>query len=69
MYVRAVTMFSCLCVVVTCCAPLVAVNERLGVGASIQERTLEMLRESSRRIAALTANWIRVGFCQGNFNR
>ena len=27
-----------------------------------------MLRESSRRIAKMTADWIRVGFVQGNFN-
>jgi uncharacterized protein YdiU (UPF0061 family) len=29
---------------------------------------IEFLRRSSQRIAELTANWIRVGFCQGNFN-
>ncbi len=29
---------------------------------------LEFLCCSSERIAELTANWIRVGFCQGNFN-
>ena len=29
---------------------------------------LEFLKCSSERIATLTANWIRVGFCQGNFN-
>ncbi len=29
---------------------------------------IEFLRASSQRIAELTANWIRVGFCQGNFN-
>lgn len=27
-----------------------------------------MLQEAARRIAALTADWIRVGFVQGNFN-
>lgn len=29
---------------------------------------LEFLRQSSIRIAELTSEWIRVGFCQGNFN-
>jgi len=29
---------------------------------------LDILKEASVRIAELTANWIRVGFCQGNFN-
>jgi uncharacterized protein YdiU (UPF0061 family) len=29
---------------------------------------LDFLRRSSARIAELTANWLRVGFCQGNFN-
>ena len=29
---------------------------------------LEFLRRSSTRIAELTSEWIRVGFCQGNFN-
>lgn len=29
---------------------------------------LEMLEQSGRAIATMTANWIRVGFCQGNFN-
>lgn len=36
--------------------------------AALQQRMLSMLREASRRIAVLTAGWIRVGFCQGNFN-
>lgn len=31
-------------------------------------RILRMLGASQQRIAALTADWIRVGFCQGNFN-
>jgi uncharacterized protein YdiU (UPF0061 family) len=33
-----------------------------------QTDVINMLRESSRRISSLTASWIRVGFCQGNFN-
>ena len=34
----------------------------------IGTRILRMLGASQQRIAALTADWIRVGFCQGNFN-
>jgi uncharacterized protein YdiU (UPF0061 family) len=33
-----------------------------------QSICLEMLRECSRKICALTASWVRVGYCQGNFN-
>jgi len=32
------------------------------------ERSLSMMRVFAERLAALTAGWIRVGFCQGNFN-
>lgn len=34
----------------------------------LQSRILAMLREASQRFANLTADWIRVGFTQGNFN-
>ena len=34
----------------------------------LQSRILLGLRESSNRIALLTAEWMRVGYCQGNFN-
>jgi uncharacterized protein YdiU (UPF0061 family) len=27
-----------------------------------------MLRQASKKFADLTASWIRVGYCQGNFN-
>ena len=33
-----------------------------------QEHVVELLRQASHGIASLTANWIRVGFVQGNFN-
>jgi len=36
--------------------------------ASLAKRVLLLLRESSRRIALLVAHWLRVGYCQGNFN-
>ena len=32
------------------------------------EHVLGMLEQASVQIARLTADWIRVGFCQGNFN-
>eukprot|EP00009_Paramoeba_aestuarina_P018582 CAMPEP_0201535570 /NCGR_PEP_ID=MMETSP0161_2-20130828/59421_1 /ASSEMBLY_ACC=CAM_ASM_000251 /TAXON_ID=180227 /ORGANISM="Neoparamoeba aestuarina, Strain SoJaBio B1-5/56/2" /LENGTH=378 /DNA_ID=CAMNT_0047940823 /DNA_START=150 /DNA_END=1286 /DNA_ORIENTATION=+ len=35
---------------------------------TLEEKILAMFEESSKRIAQLTADWIRVGFCQGNFN-
>jgi len=38
------------------------------MNTSLGEKVLLMLRRSSAGIAKLTANWIRVGFVQGNFN-
>ena len=32
------------------------------------EKVLLLAREFQRRLSSLVANWIRVGFCQGNFN-
>jgi uncharacterized protein YdiU (UPF0061 family) len=32
------------------------------------DQILAMLRQASHRFAALMADWIRVGYCQGNFN-
>jgi len=34
----------------------------------LRERSLSMMHQFAERLAALTAGWIRVGFCQGNFN-
>ena len=36
--------------------------------APLQPALLAMLREASRRFAALAAHWLRVGYNQGNFN-
>lgn len=33
-----------------------------------EERVAAMLGECSKRIATLMAEWLRIGFCQGNFN-
>lgn len=37
-------------------------------GKDLSERALAMLHEAADRFAALIAGWLRVGFCQGNFN-
>lgn len=34
----------------------------------LQVRALEMARQFSVRLSKLTADWVRVGYCQGNFN-
>ena len=35
---------------------------------SIPEKVVLLAREFQNRLTSLVANWIRVGFCQGNFN-
>lgn len=40
------------------------INQRL----STPEKVILLAREFRRRLTALVANWIRVGYCQGNFN-
>ena len=35
---------------------------------TIQEKVLLLAREFRSRLTSLVANWIRVGYCQGNFN-
>ena len=35
---------------------------------SINEKVVLLAREFRRRLTSLVANWIRVGYCQGNFN-
>lgn len=35
---------------------------------STQEKVVLLAREFSSRLTSLVANWIRVGYCQGNFN-
>jgi len=37
-------------------------------GLPIEEKTLVLAREFQKRLTSLVANWIRVGYCQGNFN-
>lgn len=38
------------------------------VDASIQIRAAAMLEAAASRMGAMVAGWLRVGFCQGNFN-
>jgi len=35
---------------------------------SLSEKVVALAREFRRRLTSLVANWIRVGYCQGNFN-
>lgn len=44
------------------------INTKLGKDSPLQERALAMLDEASERMATLTAEWLRVGYTQGNFN-
>lgn len=37
-------------------------------GAPLAQRALNLLDAAAERIATMVAGWIRVGFCQGNFN-
>jgi len=37
-------------------------------GAPLAERALAMFEAAAQRIGAMVAGWLRVGFCQGNFN-
>ena len=35
---------------------------------SLEEQILKLANEFAKRLSSLVTNWIRVGFCQGNFN-
>jgi len=37
-------------------------------GSSTSERVSRLLKHATERVAQTTAQWLRVGFCQGNFN-
>ena len=49
---------------------LIARNYRAEINASLplQEQVLELARLFRGRLTALVAQWMRVGYCQGNFN-
>ncbi len=43
-------------------------SDVIGEHLPIQEKVLLLAREFRKRLTSLVANWIRVGYCQGNFN-
>jgi len=43
-------------------------NEVIDKQLSTEEKALLLAREFRARLTSLVANWIRVGYCQGNFN-
>ncbi|MBM5814974.1 MAG: hypothetical protein FJ062_09575 [Cyanobacteria bacterium M_DeepCast_100m_m1_067] len=49
---------------------LIARNYRAEINAAlpIEQQVLELARLFRGRLTALVANWMRVGYCQGNFN-
>jgi uncharacterized protein YdiU (UPF0061 family) len=51
-------------------AHLIARNYRAEIDAALpfSEQVLELAQLFRGRLAALVANWMRVGYCQGNFN-
>ena len=51
-----------------CVQPCAANCARAAVLDTCTQRVLRMAAEFKDRLAAMIADWIRVGFCQGNFN-
>jgi len=43
-------------------------SDLIDTNLSIQEKVVLLAREFRNRLTSLVANWIRVGYCQGNFN-
>lgn len=43
-------------------------NEVIDKNLPIEEKVLLLAKEFRSRLTSLVANWIRVGYCQGNFN-
>lgn len=43
-------------------------SDLIDISLPIQEKVLLLAREFRSRLISLVANWIRVGYCQGNFN-
>jgi len=43
-------------------------SEVIDTHLSTEEKVLLLAREFRNRLSSLVANWVRVGFCQGNFN-
>ncbi|WP_419678398.1 protein adenylyltransferase SelO family protein [Aliarcobacter lanthieri] len=43
-------------------------SEEINQDLSLEEKILLLAKQFQYRLASLVANWIRVGYCQGNFN-
>ena len=43
-------------------------SDEIDTNSTIQEKVVLLAREFRSRLTSLVANWIRVGYCQGNFN-
>ncbi|WP_072680704.1 YdiU family protein [Arcobacter sp. LA11] len=43
-------------------------SEVIDSSLSLEEKVIVLAKEFRRRLTSLVANWVRVGFCQGNFN-
>jgi uncharacterized protein YdiU (UPF0061 family) len=43
-------------------------NEVIDQSLPLKEKVLLLAKEFQKRLTSLVANWIRVGYCQGNFN-
>ncbi len=43
-------------------------SEEVDTSQPLTEQVVQLTRAFGKRLSALVANWIRVGYCQGNFN-
>ncbi len=43
-------------------------NDVIETSLSTQEKVVLLAKEFRKRLTSLVANWVRVGYCQGNFN-
>ena len=43
-------------------------NEKINQDLDLEEKIIILANEFQNRLTSLVANWIRVGYCQGNFN-
>ncbi|RXJ99488.1 hypothetical protein CRU98_05530 [Arcobacter sp. CECT 8986] len=43
-------------------------SEQIDANVSLEDKVILLAKEFRKRVTKLVANWIRVGYCQGNFN-
>lgn len=43
-------------------------SEVINQNLSLEEKIIQLAKEFQNRLTSMVANWIRVGYCQGNFN-